>query len=201
MDKTLATEMSVKVIEKPSFFQKLKGKITSFRNSNDNKDVNYSNKKRSIYFISLALISLFIIVSTIYKSLEASPIPKIDNLEAHNIMSSLYSTQWIYDEPNESTLINFNSKIYKKIEFYNKMDDSSTKLPIKLFEEDNNLSLGMELGYLYYSKTKKNLILIMPNAQELKFLYTKSSSSNIENLSLINEKNNRIYFVKKEFVK
>lgn len=201
MDKTLATEMSVKVIEKPSFFQKLKGKITSFRNSNDNKDVNYSNKKRSIYFISLALISLFIIVSTIYKSLEASPIPKIDNLEAQNIMSSLYSTQWIYDEPNESTLINFNSKIYKKIEFYNKMDDSSTKLPIKLYEEDNNLSLGMELGYLYYSKTKKNLILILPNAQELKFLYTKSSSSNIENLSLINEKNNRIYFVKKEFVK
>lgn len=201
MDKTLATEMSVKVIEKPSFFQKLKGKITSFRNSNDNKDVNYSNKKRSIYFISLALISLFIIVSTIYKSLEASPIPKIDNLEAQNIMSSLYSTQWIYDEPNESTIINFNSKIYKKIEFYNKMDDSSTKLPIKLYEEDNNLSLGMELGYLYYSKTKKNLILIMPNAQELKFLYTKSSSSNIENLSLINEKNNRIYFVKKEFVK
>ncbi|MBK5200168.1 MAG: hypothetical protein JJE21_01390 [Spirochaetaceae bacterium] len=208
MEKTSSTDIAVPVIEKPSIFQKIKAKLSSINkmtgiktSANDKKDISFFDKNKYIFFIALAVISTFLIVSTIYKSIAASPIPKINSVEAQTIMSSLYSTEWIYDESEESLSPSFTNKVYKKIDFSNKIDSSGNKLAVKLFEEDNDLGLGMDLGYLYYSSFTRNLTLILPDAQELKFLYTKSGANDIENLSLINDKNNRIYFTKKEYTK
>lgn len=208
MEKTSNTDISVKAIEKPSIFQKIKSRLSSLNTMTSTKtkakakdDINFFDKNKYIFFISLAIISIFLIVSTIYKSIEASPIPRINSLEAQSIMSSLYSTQWIYDDSADALNSSLTNKVYKKIDFSNKMDSSSKSLAVKLYEEDNDLGLGMELGYLYYNDLSKNLILILPDSQELKFLYTKSVANDIENLSLINDENNRIYFIKKEYVK
>jgi hypothetical protein len=209
MEKTLVTDTSVKQTEKPSIFQKLKSKLSllnrmtrtknTTKKSNSKDDMSFFDRNKYIFFIALAIISTFLIVSTIYKSIEATPIPRISNIEAQDIMSSLYSTQWLYDGSNEELPSKFSSKIYEKIEFSNQMDESGNSLAIKLFENDNDLGLGIELGYLYYNKMNQNLSMILPNNQELKFLYTSSDSDDIENLSLINDENSRIYFIKKEY--
>ena len=201
MENVKNTVEGISVNKKPSLMDKIKIKLSKIDDITDDdideKDSNsFFIKNKAIIIIAIAILSTFIVVNVVFKSIASSPVPKISESEGIAIMSSLYSTVWSIDDGvDTSSELLFEQK-YKKIAFSKQLLDDGLTLPVKYYQEDNDSILGVEMGYLRYNREKQMLYAVLPNTQMLKFLYTEASASNIENITLVNDKNNRAYYIK-----
>lgn len=156
--------------------------------------------KKKLIAVAIAAISFVLIFYIALKSIAKAPVETLTIEDGLDEMTNLISTQWIYDASEEFEAEKFLGKEYEKIEFSNALDEENNRIPA-YFLEDRDSLLASELGFIFYDTNENILKVQLPRGKTLKFLHTKASNSEMENLSFINEKNQRIYFIKEKFEK
>ena len=187
--------------KKLSFWDRIKLKI-SMIDSKINIDKSRKNSNsfiatnKAIIIVAVAIVSTLIIVNMMFKSIAAYPVPTISEDEGVSIMRDLYSTEWILDDATNNQInLEMNQK-YGKISFTENLTDDGLSLPIKCYQKAHDGVLGVEMGYVQFDRENQMLYAVLPSTQRLKFLYTEADSGNVENITLINDKNNRAYYTK-----
>ncbi len=201
MENVKSAVEGVSKIKKLSFWDRIKLKISMIDSKiNLNKSEKDSNsfivKNKAIIIVAIAILSTLIIVNVMFKSIAASPVSTISEEEGVSIMSDLYSTEWILDDASTNQITFEMDQIYGKISFTENFTDDGLSLPVKYYQNANDGILGVEMGFVQFDRENQMLYAVLPSTQRLKFLYTKADSGNVENITLINDKNSRVYYIK-----
>lgn len=187
-------------IEKPSFITRIKSKLSNKNKLPKSKKNDSFLEKNKVYIIiTIATISAFITVKVSFNSITASPVPSITKDTAISIISNLDGTVWNCEQGKSILPEELENVIYNKIEFTKKNMEDGLTIPVKFFKSKSNSLLGVELGYVSYNIEKQNLIVVLPNSNSLMFMYTESSNSDLENITLVGKGNKRYYFTKEEY--
>lgn len=187
-------------IEKPSFISRIKSKLSNKNKLPKSKKNDSFLEKNNVYIIiAIATISAFITVKVSFNSITASPVPSITKDTAISIISNLDGTVWNCEQGKSTLPEELENVLYNKIEFTKKNMADGLTIPVKFFKGNSNSLLGVELGYVSYNIEKQNLIVVLPNSNSLMFMYTESSNSDLENITLVGKGNKRYYFTKEEY--
>lgn len=187
-------------IEKPSFISRIKSKLSNKNKLPKSKKNDSFLEKNNVYIIiAIATISAFITVKVSFNSITASPVPSITKDTAISIISNLDGTVWNCEQGKNTLPEELENVLYNKIEFTKKNMADGLTIPVKFFKGNSNSLLGVELGYVSYNIEKQNLIVVLPNSNSLMFMYTESSNSDLENITLVGKGNKRYYFTKEEY--
>jgi hypothetical protein len=193
--------------KKPSIMAQIKSKLSQFddltgkQEKGIKKEKTFIEKNKAYIIIAIAVISTIITVKVTFNSLASSPVPTISEDEALSIITDLYSTVWEIDRGHNLLPSELKNQTYVKIEFTNHIIQDGLTIPIKLSTNNLDNILGVEIGYVSFNRTQEILIATLPNTETLKFLYTAASTTDMENITLVGDDNNRCYFTKKEIQK
>lgn len=200
MENIKSANEGISAIKKPSILENIENQLIRLDDEvekTNKKKKGFIEKNKGIIIIIIAVISIFITVKVTYNSISLAPIQTISEDNAISIITELYSSVWEIDRGINTLPEEFKNQIYAKIEFSNHLLNDGLTLPIKFYKNDNASILGVEVGYISYNREQKIIDVILPNTKTLKFLYSSASKSNMENITIIGDDNNRCYFTKK----